>query len=237
MILTPTTEAFTQEDQRWLGSAHGTDSARSVTLDTSAFTSGTHYPNGFFPSGLPLAKITASGLYGPYASRTSEIQTVTITGTPTGGTFTLSFAGETTAAIAYNATAAAVKTALDALGDVNSSDLTVTGTQLPGGTVSVTFGGQYSGDNVPAMTAASGSLTGGSSPTVVVATGTGGASGASDGTEVFAGFLFCSVKAPTVNTVDVPAAMLDHGRVLTAYLPLPVDSAGQRDARGRIQFV
>ena len=72
MNLTPTTEAFTQDDQRWLGSAHGTDAARSITLDTSQFTAGTHYPNGYFPSGLPLGKITASGKYGPYNDAASD---------------------------------------------------------------------------------------------------------------------------------------------------------------------
>lgn len=72
MDLTIRTETFTQDDQSWLGSAHGTDMARSITLDTSAFTSGTHYPGGFFPSGLPLGKITASGKYGPYNDASSD---------------------------------------------------------------------------------------------------------------------------------------------------------------------
>ncbi len=66
MDLSLKTETFGQGDQSWLGSAHGTDMARSITLDTSAFTSGTHYPDGFFKSGLPLGKITATGIYGPY---------------------------------------------------------------------------------------------------------------------------------------------------------------------------
>ena len=72
MDLSLRTETFTQDDQSWLGSSHGTDMARSVTLDTSAFTSGTHYPNGYFPSGLPLGKITASGKYGPYNNASSD---------------------------------------------------------------------------------------------------------------------------------------------------------------------
>lgn len=38
----------------------------NVTLDISAFTAGTHYPNGFIPSGTNLGKITATGIYGPY---------------------------------------------------------------------------------------------------------------------------------------------------------------------------
>lgn len=38
----------------------------NVTLDIAAFTEGTHYPNGFIPSGTVLGKITTGGLYGPY---------------------------------------------------------------------------------------------------------------------------------------------------------------------------
>jgi hypothetical protein len=60
------TETFGGDDQSWLGSAHGTSSGRTVTLDKSKFTSGTHYPNGYLRSGTPLGKVTASGKYGPY---------------------------------------------------------------------------------------------------------------------------------------------------------------------------
>lgn len=123
------TENFSFDDQSWLGSAHGTDAARTVTLDTSAFTAGTHYPNGYFPSGLPLAKITATGKYGPYNDA------------------------------------------------------------------------------------------------------------AADGTEVLVGFLLCAVDAPSVNTIDVGAAMLDHGRVVEAKLPIAVNANGKADVAGRIQFI
>lgn len=54
------------DDPSWLGSAHGTDSTQTVTLDASLFTAETHYPDGYLPSGLNLAKVTATGLYGPY---------------------------------------------------------------------------------------------------------------------------------------------------------------------------
>jgi hypothetical protein len=235
MILSPTTEAFQQEDQSWLGSAHGTDATVSITLDTSAFTANTHYPNGYFISGIPLGKIAASGLYGPYAGSPSEVQTATITGTPTGGTFTLTYDGATTSAIAYNATAATVQTALEALSTVRPGELSVSGSA--GGPYTVTFTGENVGDNTPAMTASGASLTGGTSPGVTIATTTGGGPAASDGSEVLAGFLFCSVKAPSVNTIDVPAAMLDHGKVRTAKLPIAVDAAGQERVRGRIRFI
>lgn len=236
MDLSMRTEAFSFDDQSWLGSAHGTDAARTITLDTSAFTEGTHYPNGYFPSGLPLGKITSSGKYGPYGASTSEVQTVTITGGPTGGTYTLTFDGSTTAAIAFNATAAAVQSALEALSNVDPGDVVCAGGPHPGTAVTVTFGGNYLGENVPQMTAASGSLTGGTTPTVTVTTTTAGGSTVSDGTEVLAGFLFCAVKSPSVNTTDVGAALLEHGRVIASKLPIAVDAAGQADVSGRIIF-
>lgn len=72
MNLAPVTETFGQDDQSWLASAHGTDNAESITLDTSAFTANTHYPKGYFLSGLPLGKITATGKYAPYVDANSD---------------------------------------------------------------------------------------------------------------------------------------------------------------------
>ncbi|APU20942.1 hypothetical protein [Actinoalloteichus sp. GBA129-24] len=60
-------ESFGVGDQSWLGSEHGTSMTRSITLDTSAFAAATHFPEGFFLSGLPLQQLP-SGLYGPYAT-------------------------------------------------------------------------------------------------------------------------------------------------------------------------
>jgi len=54
------------DDPSWLYTAHGVDTNLTGTLDISAFTEITHFPNGFIPSGTPLGKITATGLYGPY---------------------------------------------------------------------------------------------------------------------------------------------------------------------------
>lgn len=65
--------------------------------------------------------------------------TVTL-GSPSAGNFTLTFGGLTTASIAYNATAAAVKSALVALDDsYDTSDWTVTGSN--GGPYSITTPG------------------------------------------------------------------------------------------------
>jgi hypothetical protein len=108
----------------------------------------------------------------------NEVQTITITGSPTGGTFTLTYSGQTTAAIAYNATAAAVQSALEALSNINVNDITVAGGPGPATPWTVTFdsgldGGQFDGTNVAEMTATS-SLTGGTTPAVAVTTTTGG---------------------------------------------------------------
>lgn len=59
-----TEESWGNEDQRWLGSAHGTDMNESVTLDGDLFL--TAFPDGVVKSGVVLGKITASGKYGPY---------------------------------------------------------------------------------------------------------------------------------------------------------------------------
>ena len=58
------TETFGGGDLSWLGSTHGIANARTEILDISAFTANTHYPNGYIPSGLPVAKV--SGVLVPY---------------------------------------------------------------------------------------------------------------------------------------------------------------------------
>lgn len=72
MDLSVKTETFGDDDQRWVGSAHGVDMARSITLDTSAFTAATHYPDGYIRSGTPLGRVTATGLYGPYTPAAAD---------------------------------------------------------------------------------------------------------------------------------------------------------------------
>lgn len=68
MDLTVRSETLSSGDQSWLASAHGTNAGRTITLDKSAFTANTHYPDGFFKSGLALTRITATGKYGPYTN-------------------------------------------------------------------------------------------------------------------------------------------------------------------------
>lgn len=72
MDLNPVFGTIGRDDQSWLGSSRGTAQAQSIALLMSAFVAGTHYPNGYFPSGLALRKITGSNptTYGPASTRT-----------------------------------------------------------------------------------------------------------------------------------------------------------------------
>lgn len=58
---------------------------------------------------------------------TNQVYTITPSGTVSGGTFLISYGGENTAAIAYNATASAIQTALEALPGVIPGDVFVAG--------------------------------------------------------------------------------------------------------------
>jgi len=97
-----------------------------------------------------------------------EVQVVTISGAPTGGSFKLTFQGQQTATIAYNAAAATVESALEALSNLAPADVAVAGSA--GGPYTVTFSGVFAHTDVGLMTADATGLTGGTSPSVAVAT-------------------------------------------------------------------
>jgi hypothetical protein len=116
------------------------------------------------------ARIFARGdglLYVRQYTPVNEDQLVTITGTPTGGTFTLSYGGVPTSALAYNAASAAVQAALVALSTIGSGNATVSGSA--GGPYSIALVGDLAGQENELLDADGSSLTGGTSPDVVVA--------------------------------------------------------------------
>lgn len=111
---------------------------------------------------------------GAPSSGTTEVQTITIGGTPTGGTFKLTFQGATTAAITWSATNATlvanVDAALEALSTIGTGGVvTAAGTLTAGiGTMTVTFtGGNLSNKLLSVMTVADNSMTG-TAPTIAV---------------------------------------------------------------------
>lgn len=97
-----------------------------------------------------------------------DVQTISETGPPTAGTFTLTLdttdsggSSQTSAPIAYNATAAAVQAALTGMSNIGAGNVTCSGGPLPGTPVVATFGGALADELVPVMTAQSAGLTGG----------------------------------------------------------------------------
>jgi hypothetical protein len=101
-------------------------------------------------------------------SPTNEVQTLAISGTPTAGTFRLSFKSVTTATIAYNAAASAVQAALEGLSTIGTGNVAATGGPLPGSPVVLTFQGQLAGTNLPLLTVVAPAFTGGTTPAATV---------------------------------------------------------------------
>lgn len=187
----------------WLRS---TQDIKTVSRTVAASTITSVTIDGFanqksLPKGMVLALIATgadAGKVGPYQPASgADVTTVSITGTPTGGTFTLTLAAEgsppdgifsqagvTTAAIAFNATATAVKNALEALDGVTvGQDFTVTGGPGPGTPYVITAKAGGAFDEIPLTWTHTDSLTGGASPAVAIAHTTpgGGTAGATDG--------------------------------------------------------
>jgi len=108
---------------------------------------------------------------------TNEVQTVTVTGSPTGGTYKLSFMGSVTNSLAYNISAATLQLELEAIKTIQSGNVTCAGGAHPGTPITVTFVNKFKGWDAPIMLLDTNALTGGSSPTVTIAETTKGAGG------------------------------------------------------------
>jgi cell division septation protein DedD len=135
--------------------------------------------------GVIGAPLVASGAP---VNGTDEVQTITLGGTPTGGTFKLAFMGFVTAAIAWSATNNTLRdnvdAALEALPTIGTGGVaTAVGTMTAGiGTLTVTFSGANLAKRaVPNITVADNSLTG-TAPTVAVAETTPGVDATGRGT-------------------------------------------------------
>ena len=142
--ITVHSSSYQVDNRAWLIGTHGVDITPGITLDISKFN----------------------------PANVNEVQTVTISAT--GGTFTLTCSGQTTTAIAWNAAATAVQSALEALSNIAVGDVSVAGAN--GGPYTVTFGGALGNQNVAALTGSGASLTGGAG-TVTIATTTAGVTG------------------------------------------------------------
>lgn len=83
----------------------------------------------------------------------SEIQTITITGEPTGGSFTLQWEDKVTTAIPFDASANDIRAALEALSTIGAGQIEVSGGPGPVLPFQVLFTGNLAARNVPQLRA------------------------------------------------------------------------------------
>lgn len=137
--------------------------AKSVTNKVVSSAQAAKNSGGFFPDSISQGPATPKPM--PFEVSTTKPQNQfdqeTVTGT--GGTRTFTVNGQTTSALAYNASAATIKTALEALSSVANEDVTTTGSA--GGPYTMTFAGAFAGLDVLVTTTPS--LTGGANTAAV----------------------------------------------------------------------
>ena len=100
---------------------------------------------------------------------TNEVQSLSLSGVPTGGNIVLSHEGNVTTALPHNAAAAAIQTALNALPSIGAGGVAVTGGPWPAA-VAVTFSGprtQKRAHSLPVVAPGGNLLSGGTAPNLV----------------------------------------------------------------------
>ena len=131
----------------------------------------------------------------------NEVQTLTIDAT--GGTFTVTWNGQTAVTpLAHNPTAAQVLAVLESLSNLEVGDIAVSGNQ--GGPFSITFKGNQAGKDVAAISTTS-SLTGGAG-TATITTGTAGVRGD------YRGCIFGQLLVDTTNRIIYENTSTERGR-------------------------
>ncbi|WP_165232189.1 Calx-beta domain-containing protein [Aquisphaera insulae] len=109
------------------------------------------------------------------AGISSSVQSLSVTGSPTGGSLTLTTAAPLpvgTITVPYDATAATVQAALGGL--IGNGNVAVTGGPGPDASFSISFQGIYAHEDIPDLIGNGAGLTGGTSPGVLVQTTTAG---------------------------------------------------------------
>lgn len=158
--------------------------------EITATDAGTHVTLTADSAGTPFL-VTASTVDGsggevsivettPGAEPVNEVQRIDLVGNYSGGTFTLTVdlgsGDETTGNIAYNASAATVQAAIEALTSVSAGDVAVTGGPGPSTPWFVTWKGTYAATEVAEFTIDGTNLTGNGGVSVTTTTQGGGLS-------------------------------------------------------------
>lgn len=173
--------------------------------------------------GTVMAKITSgpdTGKIGPFqAAGTAEVQTLTPTAV-TAGTWTLTIVNPvtgvsaTTAPIAFNASAAVIQAAIEALPNVDPGDVLAAGGPINSTPVTLTYYGSFIG-NPAQVTISNTGLTG----TIAASTTTAGVAGAADGRQTLANIVgICNTWLPwTLMERDCEIAVAYEGTGVQAW--------------------
>lgn len=130
-------------------------------MDSMTIAAGT-----YIRAGQVMGIVTGTG------TAVNEVQTVTITGTPTGGTFTLWYGGIYVGNFAYNASVATIQAAFNTV--FGAGAVVVGGGALPGTPVTLTFSGTEVSGTAHVAINASHAFTGGTAPAIAVTRSTPG---------------------------------------------------------------
>lgn len=97
---------------------------------------------------------------------TGPVLALFLSGDPTGGSFTITINGQTTAAIPWNSTAATIDAAIEALSRVGVGGVTLYGGPLPNESVQIALASSVTENNTAINLTTASSLTGGTNPLV-----------------------------------------------------------------------
>lgn len=189
---------------------------------------------GTLAVGTAVAFNTSSNNWVIFGGQVNEEFTITANATPnTGGTFTLTHDGNVTSAIAFDATAADVEDALEALASIGAGNVQctqTTGTDLgdANAVVTIEFINELGGQ-VVALTIQDAGLTGGSGDHALANTVTGGTDEA-NGANLLKGFVWPDPVVLNASGEVIGNVML-RGEVHFDDIPVVGDTYGKAELR------
>jgi hypothetical protein len=176
-----------------------------------------------------LSRVQAAAVHAAIAIANevaNEVHTLTVTGNPTGGTFTLTYAGQISAPIAWNANAATVQAALQALTTIGNGNAVCAGGPLPGTGITITFAGTLGNLPVNLITHTD-LLTGGVTPAAAIARTTAGVASVNHGARQA---LASKILANPVGYAQLMAIGVADNATVQADFPGPGYSLGVAEA-------
>jgi len=180
------------------------------------------------PSLTPLYYDTAAATWKIWVGDTNEVNTITANATAaTAGTFTLTVNGVVSAAIAFDATAAAVQAALEAMAGIGVGQVTAVATTganlgVNSAVVTLTWGGTLAGQDIT-ITIQTGGLTGN---VHALATTTAGGTNPAGVTGEIDGFIWAPDDAHVPSTTEETTIQVFRaGSIHAADIPPPTGTS------------